>query len=65
MTSVRKYLYLIILSAALVLGAAGVSLVADVPRPQRTSSEVVWPEFSVANADGSRWERITIYDAGD
>lgn len=65
MTSVRKYLYLIILSAALVLGAAGVSLVADVPRPQRISEEIAWPEFFVANADGSRSERITIYDAGD
>lgn len=65
MTSVRKYLYLIILSAALVLGAAGVSLVADVPRPQRFSEEIAWPEFFVENADGSRSERITIYDAGD
>ena len=65
MTIVRKYLYLLILSAVLLLAAVGILLVADVPRPQRTSSEVVWPEFSVANADGSRWERITIYDAGD
>ena len=65
MNFIRKYLYLIILSAALVLGAAGVSLVADLPRPQRHSTEVAWPEFVVTTPDGSKSERVTIYDAGD
>lgn len=65
MNFIRKYLYLIILSATLVLGAVGVSLVADIPLPQRFSEEVAWPEFLVESPDGTYAERVTIYDAGD
>ena len=65
MNFIRKYLYLMILSAFLLLGVAGIAVIADVPAPQLFSTEVAWPEFLVTNPDGTKSERVTIYDAGD
>ena len=65
MKSVQKYFFLNILSAVLLLVAAAVGVMAHLPRPQRFSTEVAWPEFHVASSDGFRSERVTIYDAGD
>jgi len=62
---IRKYFYLIILSAVLLLGVVGIAVITDVPLPQRASAEVAWPEFLVESSDGAYAERVTIYDAGD
>jgi len=63
--SVGKFLYLIILSAALLLGAVGVAVIGHIEPPHLFSTEVVRPEFLVADSNGSHRERVTIYDAGD
>lgn len=65
MRRIQKYFYLIILSAFLMLTVVMLPKLSGVQRPQLALAVEEAPEFLAWNPDGSRSERVTIYDAGD